>query len=134
MRRLVTALEELQLDRPACIAIGSFDGVHVGHQAILREMTGHAHAAGKAAVVITFYPHPSVVLRGRRPSFYLSTPQARAVQLLALGVDAVVTHPFNLEVAAISAADFVTRLMEFARMSELWCGEDFTLGHNREGT
>src|SRR5512137_1296843 len=134
MRRLVTALEELQLDRPACIAIGSFDGVHVGHQAILREMTGHAHATGQAAIVITFYPHPSVVLRGRRPSFYLSTPEDRNEQLLALGVDAVVNHPFNREVASTRAADFVTRLLDLAQMRELWCGEDFSLGHNREGT
>jgi riboflavin kinase/FMN adenylyltransferase len=134
MRRLVTALEELQPDRPACVAIGSFDGVHLGHQAILHNMVAHAHAAGMAAVVITFYPHPSVVLRGRRPSFYLSTPEDRNEQLLALGVDAVVNHPFNQEVASIRAADFVTRLLDLARMRELWCGEDFTLGHNREGT
>jgi riboflavin kinase / FMN adenylyltransferase len=134
MKRLVTALEELHLDRPACVAIGSFDGVHLGHQVMLREMTAHAHATGQAAVVITFYPHPSVVLRGRRPSFYLSTPDARGEQLLALGMDAVVTHPFNQAVANIRAADFVTRLLELARMRELWCGEDFALGHKREGT
>jgi len=134
MRRLVNALEDLQPDRPACVAIGSFDGVHLGHQAILRNMVAHAHAAGMAAVVITFYPHPSVVLRGRRPSFYLSTPEDRSEHLLALEVDAVVTHPFNQEVASIRAADFVTRLLDLARMRELWCGEDFTLGHKREGT
>jgi riboflavin kinase/FMN adenylyltransferase len=49
-------------------------------------------------------------------------------------VDAVVTHPFNAEVANIRAADFVTRLVTYARMTELWCGNDFALGHNREGT
>ena len=134
MRQLVNALEDLQPDRSACVAIGSFDGVHLGHQTILGNMVAHAHAAGMAAVVITFYPHPSVVLRGRRPSFYLSTPEDRSAHLLALGVDAVVTHPFNQEVASIRAADFVTRLLDLARMRELWCGEDFTLGHKREGT
>jgi riboflavin kinase/FMN adenylyltransferase len=130
----VTSLEALRLAQPACVTLGSFDGVHLGHQAIIRGMVEHAHPAGRAAVVITFYPHPSVVLRGRRPSFYLSTPEAQAELLLALGVDAVVTHPFNHEVANIRAADFVTALMEHAQMRELWCGEDFTLGHNREGT
>jgi len=134
MRGLVTTLEDLQPDRPTCLSIGSFDGVHLGHQAILRDMIAHAHAAGMAAVVITFYPHPSVVLRGRRPSFYLSTPEDRSERLLALGVDAVVTHPFNKEVASTRAADFVTRLLELVQMRELWFGEDFTLGHNREGT
>jgi riboflavin kinase / FMN adenylyltransferase len=134
MRRPLTSLEALQLDRPACVAIGAFDGVHLGHQTMLRRMTEHAHATGQAAVVITFYPHPSVVLRGRRPSFYLSTPDTRSEQLLALGLDAVVTHPFSLAVANIRATDFVTRLLELARLRELWCGEDFALGHKREGT
>jgi riboflavin kinase/FMN adenylyltransferase len=130
----VYALEDLQLDRPACVSIGAFDGVHLGHLALLQPMVEHAHATGQAAVVITFYPHPAVVLRGRRPSFYLSTPEAKADRLLALGLDAVVTHPFNHDVANIRASDFVTRLLELARMRELWCGEDFSLGHNREGT
>lgn len=130
----VCALEDLQLDRPACVTIGAFDGVHLGHQAIIRAMVERAHAARQAAVVITFYPHPAVVLRGRRPSFYLSTPEAKVAQLAALGVDVIVTQPFNHEVASIRAAEFVTRLLQYARMSELWCGEDFTLGHNREGT
>ena len=130
----VYALEDLRPDRPTCVSIGAFDGVHLGHQAILQPMVEHAHTTGQAAVLITFYPHPAVVLRGRRPSFYLSTPEAKAERLLALGMDAVVTHPFNHDVAAIRATDFVTRLLELARMRELWCGEDFSLGHNREGT
>jgi riboflavin kinase/FMN adenylyltransferase len=130
----VSALEDLRLDRPACLTLGSFDGVHLGHQALIGAMTEHAHNTGRAAVVITFYPHPSVVLRGRRPSFYLSTPDEKAEYLSALGVDAGVTHPFNHEVATITAPDFVTRLITHAQLSELWCGNDFALGHNREGT
>jgi riboflavin kinase/FMN adenylyltransferase len=130
----VTALEELRLDRSSCLTIGAFDGVHRGHQALIGEMVAHAGAAGKAAAVVTFFPHPSVVLRGRRPSFYLTTPEEKAEALRALAVDALVTHPFSHEVAAIRAADFVDRLLAHARLSELWCGEDFALGHNREGT
>jgi riboflavin kinase/FMN adenylyltransferase len=130
----VTALEDLQLNQPACLTIGAFDGVHRGHQALIGALVQHAHPAGCAAVIITFYPHPSVVLRGRRPSFYLTMPDEKAGYLAALGVDAMVTHPFNHEVANIRAADFVTRLVEHARMRELWCGSDFALGHNREGT
>lgn len=127
-------LEDLQLVQPACLTIGSFDGVHRGHQRLIGAMARQAHATGRAAVVITFYPHPSVFLHGRRPSFYLTTPDEKAAHLAALGVDAVVTHPFNAEVANIRAADFVTRLIKYARMTELWCGSDFALGHNREGT
>jgi riboflavin kinase/FMN adenylyltransferase len=130
----VTALEDLRPDRPACLTIGAFDGVHRGHQALIGDMVAHAHSAGKAAVVLTFFPHPSVVLRGRRPSFYLTTPEEKAVALQALEVDALVTHPFSQAVATIRAADFVDRLLAHARLSELWCGADFALGHNREGT
>jgi riboflavin kinase/FMN adenylyltransferase len=129
----VAALADLRLTTPACLTIGAFDGVHRGHQALIGEMVSHAHATGRAAVVVTFYPHPSVVLRGRRPAFYITSPDERADLLASLGVDFVVTHPFNHEVAAITATDFVERLVSVARLSELWCGQDFALGHNREG-
>src|SRR5947207_3438356 len=99
----VTSLEALHLTQPACLTIGAFDGVHRGHQTLMGEMVQHAHATGRAAVVLTFYPHPSVVLRGRRPSFYISMPEEKAASLAELGVDAVVTHPFNTEVSQISA-------------------------------
>lgn len=130
----VTSFDELQLDRRTCVAIGAFDGVHRGHQAVIAEMVTHAHASGRLAVVITFSPHPSVFLRGRRPSFYLSTPQAKAAQLAVLGVDVLVTHTFDARFAAITAADYVQQLVTKVRLSELWCGADFALGHNREGT
>jgi riboflavin kinase/FMN adenylyltransferase len=86
------------------------------------------------AVVITFLPHPSVFLRGRRPSFYLSSPEEKAAHLAALGVDALVTHTFDEAFANISASEYIHLLATQARLSELWCGADFALGHNREGT
>ncbi len=132
--RHVTSLEELNLTQPSALTIGAFDGVHRGHQALIGQMVNEAHANGRAAVVLTFFPHPSVVLRGRRPSFYLSSPDEKAEYLAGLGVDAMVTHPFNLAVSEIRAAEFVDRLVTFARLDELWCGADFALGHNREGT
>ena len=129
----VTALEDLQLNRPAHVTIGAFDGLHRGHQALIGEMVQAAHSQEQATVVVTFFPHPSVVLRGRRPSFYLSTPEEKVELLAHLGVDAVVTHPFDRAVAAITAAEFVDRLVHHARLTELWAGPDFALGHNREG-
>jgi len=132
--RHVTSLEELNLTQPSALTIGAFDGVHRGHQALIGQMVQEAHHTGRAAVVLTFFPHPSVVLRGRRPSFYLSSPEEKADYLAALGVDAMVTHPFNLAVSEIRASEFVDRLVTLARLNELWCGADFALGHNREGT
>ncbi len=132
--RHVTSLEELGLGKSSLLTIGAFDGVHRGHQALIGQMVAEAHASDRAAVVLTFFPHPSVVLRGRRPSFYLSSPEEKAGYLSELGVDATVTHPFNQAVSEIRAAEFVNRLLSYARLAELWCGPDFALGHNREGT
>jgi riboflavin kinase/FMN adenylyltransferase len=126
------SLDELQL--PASVlTIGSFDGVHRGHQALVREMVDDARRLDVPAVVLTFFPHPSVVLRGRRPSFYIMTPDEKAAALTALGVDIVVTQLFDQALAHISAGDFLARLREHLAFKGLWVGEDFALGHRREG-
>lgn len=131
--QLASSLSELSLASPAVVTIGAFDGVHRGHQALISGLVAHTRATGHAAVVITFLPHPSVFLRGRRPSFYLTTPAEKARILAALGVDVLVTHRFDAAFAAITAAEYVAQLVRHARMAELWCGADFALGHNREG-
>lgn len=117
----------------AWLTIGAFDGVHLGHQQILKQLTAGAHAKGAPAVVLTFDPHPEEVLRGPRSRFYLNTPQQQAEQLAALGVDVLVRHPFTRETAATSARDFVQLLKEHLGLEELWVGHDFALGRNREG-
>ena len=109
--RHTTSLQELKLDQPSALTIGAFDGVHRGHQALIGEMVAAAHSIGRAAVVLTFFPHPSVVLRGRRPSFYLSSPEEKAEYLAALGVDDMLTHPFDRSVSEIPASEFVERLV-----------------------
>lgn len=131
--KTISTLADLSLFTPAYLTIGAFDGVHRGHQALIGGMVQAAHAANQAAVVVTFYPHPSVVLRGRRPSFYLSTPEDKASHLAALGVDALVVQPFDAAFALVTATDYVAQLHHHARLSQLWCGADFALGHQRQG-
>ncbi len=125
-------------DRPALLTIGSFDGVHLGHQALIRGLVNEAHQRPQAfrAAVVTFFPHPAVVLRGplREPAFYLNTPEEKAAHLAGLGIEVTVTHPFNQDVANITAAGFVKQLQTALDFKELWCGADFAFGHNREGT
>lgn len=116
------------------LSIGKFDGVHLGHQKIISELTAGAHSVGAPAVVLTFDPHPAVVLRGRSDSFYLSMPEEKAELLGNLGIDLVVTHPFNHQVAEMSAAAFMQHLDDHLNLDQLWVGQNFTLGHNREGT
>ena len=127
-----TSLEDLDLS--SCwLTIGSFDGVHLGHQAILRQMVERAHAARSQAVVITFFPHPSVVLRNRQEAFYLTSPDERANLLGDLGIDRVITLDFTAELARMSAYDFMSMISQKLRPQQFWVGYDFALGRNREG-
>lgn len=126
------SLESIDLDA-SWITIGSFDGVHHGHQALVRELVRQAHNAGAPAVAITFYPHPAVVLRDLQGPYYLTTPQERAVLLGDLGVDFIITLPFDRALAGLTALEFMQRLAEHIKPVALFVGPDFTLGRNREG-
>lgn len=130
--RLTHSLEEAHLKEEAVVTIGSFDGVHRGHQALLRQLRTSALNAERASVVITFFPHPSVVL-GRAQPFYLTAPEEKLVQINQLGIDLYVELPFTLETAQVRAAEFVGQLQQHLRLRELWIGHDFALGHQREG-
>lgn len=125
-------LDQLQLNQ-SWLTIGTFDGVHLGHQAIIKQMTLDAHQHEAPAVVLTFHPHPAVVLGRRSGAFYLTHPTERAAYLAELGVDLVVTLPFNLQVAQLSASEFISQVKQALGLRELWVGHDFALGRNREG-
>ncbi len=125
-------IDQLSLDQSS-LTIGSFDGVHKGHQAIIHQLVEQAHAVDVPAVVVTFYPHPSVVLRGRKPAFYISSPDEKAQLLGDLGVDIIVTQPFDLEFSKIPAQEFIDRLLARCGFRDLWIGGDFAFGHNRRG-
>lgn len=129
----VHTLSDLTPDRPSLLTLGAFDGVHRGHQTLIRNLVTRAHEKNFRAAVVTFFPHPSIVLRGRRDSFYINTPDERADLLAALGVDVVVTHPFDHPTSLITATNFADQLLASLNFKELWCGEDFAFGHNREG-
>ncbi|MBO9309405.1 MAG: bifunctional riboflavin kinase/FAD synthetase [Chloroflexi bacterium] len=134
MSQHATQLSAVRLAQPSVVTIGIFDGVHRGHQYLLRKMVEAAHQADQLAVAVTFFPHPDVILRGitgRR--YYLTTPEQRAELLFALGVDIVVTQPFDETLRRMRAADFVDMLLAHLRMASLWLTPDFALGYQREG-
>ena len=107
--------------------------MHRGHQEIIRRLTAGAHAAGVQAVVLTFWPHPATVL-GDGKVRCLTTADERADLLAALGVDVVITHPFDAETAAnTQRRDFVARLHRRLQFDWLLIGYDFALGKGREG-
>src|SRR3972149_1150434 len=125
-------LSEVSL--PASVlTIGSFDGLHLGHQALIRSLVQGARAEQLPSVVVTFYPHPSVVLRGRRPAFYITLPEEKSARLSALGVDHIVSQKFDEALSRVTAGAFLDRLVSQLNFRRLWIGEDFALGHEREG-
>jgi riboflavin kinase/FMN adenylyltransferase len=130
--RFVHRFEEAQLTEDSVVTIGSFDGVHRGHRALIKQLRAAALNARRAAVVVTFFPHPSVVL-GRGQPFYLTAPEEKLVQLNQTGVDLLIELPFTPETAQVRAAEFIDQLVRHVRMRELWIGHDFALGYKREG-
>lgn len=128
----VTHLDEVDHKQPTYVAIGSFDGVHLGHQALLRRMAEQAHQAGRRAAALTFFPHPRRVLHTLPPRFYLTTLDERVHLLAEQGIDLIITHPFDDEVRRIRAAAFVDQLLAALDMRQLW-GGNFALGYQREG-
>lgn len=115
------------------LAIGVYDGVHRGHQAIIQKMTAEAHSNGETSGVVTFFPNPAVVLGKTDNGNYLTTPDERALLLGELGVDVVVTVEFTPELAQLSAREFMQSLKSHLGISMLYVGDDFALGKGREG-
>jgi riboflavin kinase / FMN adenylyltransferase len=115
------------------MTIGTFDGVHRGHQYLIRQVLQRAHETARIAAVLTFNPHPRSVLRLELPTVYLCTSQERIQRLRELGFDLVVVADFDMNLAQMPADEFVRNLYDQLRMRELWVGQDFTLGRRREG-
>ncbi len=126
------SLDDLSLQN-AWLTIGIFDGVHRGHREILRPLVSGAHAAGEPAAVLTFTPHPAVVLGGKTDFKYLTTPEERLVLLESLGVDVVITQAFSREFADQTAEEFLRHVARTLGLRRLFIGYDTALGRGREG-
>ena len=120
--------------RGSVAAIGNFDGVHLGHRAVI-ERTQHI-ASGLAAptAVVTFEPHPRVLFQPDARPFRLSSSDSRAEALAGLGVDALFEVPFDADFAQITAEDFVSDiLISRLGLRHVVVGHDFHFGHRRRG-
>ena len=119
--------------RPTALTIGVFDGVHLGHQAVLRDVISRARSGGLAAAAVTFHPHPRQVLRPDLATEYVTSLEDRLRLLAETGLDAVATVSFTSEFAQTGAGDFVRLLVDEFALSRLIIGEDFALGRQRGG-
>jgi riboflavin kinase/FMN adenylyltransferase len=130
---IIDDLSSVNLNDDTIITVGAFDGVHRGHQHLIQQMVEEARQTERLVGLITFYPHPDSVLSPYNPTRYLSTPGEKAALLERLGLDILAILPFDQGMAQTSARDFVDRIHRHLHMTELWVGEDFALGHAREG-
>ena len=126
------SLDDIHLDN-AWLTIGVFDGVHRGHQEVLRRLVSGARDNGSPAVVLTFTPHPAVVLGGKTDFKCLTTPEERSELLESLGADAVITQTFSRSLADQTAEEFMRRLTRTLGLRCLIIGYDTALGRGREG-
>lgn len=120
--------------RGAVVALGNFDGFHLGHQAVAGEAIRQAKAAGKPAIIATFDPHPVRFFAPHVPWFRLTTLEQRQRLFAEASADAMLVFDFDAELAATTAEDFVVKLLaERLGVSGVVTGEDFTFGKARGG-
>ena len=117
----------------AVVTVGTFDGVHRGHQAVLAEVTRRAKAGTRKSVLVTFEPHPLAVVNPAAAPKLLSLPEEKREIVRAAGVAEFVLMPFTPAVAQLDAEAFVQRLCDEYAMRELVMGYDHGFGRGRAG-
>ncbi len=126
-------LRRAALGRPTALTIGVFDGVHRGHQIVLKHVVESARRDGLASAAITFHPHPRQVLRPDLTTEYVNSLEDRLSLIMQTGLDSVATVSFTSEFSLTDAGDFVRMLVEEFQLARLIIGEDFALGRQRGG-
>ncbi|HEX5742660.1 MAG TPA: bifunctional riboflavin kinase/FAD synthetase, partial [Flavobacteriaceae bacterium] len=116
------------------VTIGAFDGVHVGHQEILQNLVKTAKIEDKKSVVVTFFPHPRMVLEKNSTIKLLNTLEEKTALIDAIGIDLLYVIPFNKEFANLTANDFISEiLVKQLNTKSLYIGYDHLFGKNRAG-
>src|SRR5918999_628940 len=129
----MTATVPLPLENTT-VTVGSFDGVHLGHQAVLREIATRAEAAGRASVLVTFEPHPLEVVNPQAAPPLLTTGPERREILAQTALDVAYFLRFDRQVAAMTPEEFVRDvLLERCGVRELVIGHDHGFGRGRSG-
>ncbi len=118
---------------PSVLTIGTFDGVHRGHQRLIGLVVERARVRGVRSVVLTFDPHPRAVLSPESAPPRLTTVDDEAALMATLGVDVVVVYSFTRATADTAAEDFMAMVARAVQPVEVWVGDDFAFGKGRQG-
>lgn len=120
--------------KPLHLAIGMFDGVHLGHQAVIEAAVHSAAQTGGVAAVLTFWPHPSALIRPERRTRMIMSPGTKHEVLARLGVNFIIQQPFGADFSRIGAAEFLPHLQQaLPTLAGVYVGENWRFGAGRRG-
>lgn len=131
--QVVRSLETRITDRPVILTMGKFDGLHRGHQQLIRAVVEHASDVGFVSAVLTWDPHPNAVLRPDQPLQLLTSVEERTELIAGLGAELLIIAPFTAETKATSAEAYMREICVAVPLRELWVGEGFAMGRGRTG-
>lgn len=130
--REITDITTFTSEKPTVITIGTFDGVHLGHQKIIKRVVETAHKNGLLATVFTFFPHPRMIVQHDQQLKLIHTLAEKKQFLQSLGVDLLIVQPFDKAFANLSAEAFVSELLvKHLRAQKVIIGYDHHFGKNR---
>jgi len=133
--KVVQDIQNYNSNTKSILTIGTFDGVHVGHQKIIKALVKEAHNKKLLANVLTFFPHPRMVLQKDAQIKLIDTLAEKEAFLRDLGVNTLIIHPFSKEFSRLSALEFTRDiLVNQLKIAELFIGYDHRFGKNREAT
>lgn len=132
--KIIHSISNFSSSEKTFVTIGVFDGVHFGHQKILKEMVATAKRQGEKSVLLTFFPHPKMILQKEAEIQLINTIDERIALLAKTGLDYLIVHPFDQAFSRLTALEFVRDiLVEKLHVSNLIIGYDHHFGKNREG-
>lgn len=130
--KIVHSISSFVAEKPTVVTIGTFDGVHLGHQKIIAQITSAAQEKDCDSLVLTFFPHPRMVLQEGTEMKQLNTIDEKTALLEQLGVDHLVIHPFDKVFSRMTAEEFVKEvLVDTFRLKKIIIGYDHRFGRNR---
>ena len=130
--KIFNSIKSFNATKPTIVTIGTFDGVHLGHQKIVAQITKNAHALNCESLALTFFPHPRMVLQESTEMKQLNTLNEKIALLDNLGIDNLVVHPFDKEFSRLTAEEFVKKvLVDVFKIKKIIIGHDHRFGRNR---
>lgn len=132
--KVIENYKNFSISKKSIVTIGTFDGVHVGHQKIMEQLVATAQENNANSVLLTFFPHPRMVLQKDNSLKLINTIAEKIEILEKTGLDYLIIHPFDKDFSRLTAFDFVrTILVNHLNTAELVIGYDHRFGKNREG-